>query len=97
LFSRDLQNSPTAGIQERRDAVQQAHRFIGNVIACDGAHATVAASIGSFEEAEADLWSVGRLVTILVGKNRVIALTRAMQTSAAQWEEDSPNAFKVEL
>nr|WP_258162852.1 DUF87 domain-containing protein [Rhizobium sp. TH2] len=92
-----MQNSPSAGIQERRDAVQQAHRFIGNVIACDGAHATVAASIGSFEEAEADLWSVGRLVTILVGKNRVIALTRAMQTSAAQWTEDSSNAFKVEL
>ncbi|CAN7262964.1 ATP-binding protein [Rhizobium sp. LjRoot254] len=97
MFSRDLQNSPSAGIQERRDAVQQTHRFIGNVIACDGAHATVAASIGSIEEAEADLWSVGRLVTILVGKNRVIALTRAMQTSAAQWTEDSSNAFKVEL
>jgi DNA helicase HerA-like ATPase len=92
-----MQNSPTAGIQERRDAVQQPHRFIGNVIACDGAHATVAASIGSIEEAEADLWSVGRLVTILVGKNRVIALTRAMQTAAARWAEDSANAFKVEL
>ena len=97
MFSRDLQNSPSAGIQERREVVQQPHRFIGNVIACDGAHATVAASIHSIEEAEADLWSVGRLVTILVGKNRVIALTRAMQTSAAQWTEDSANSFKVEL
>jgi len=92
-----MQNSPNAGIQERREVVQQPHRFIGNVIACDGAHATVAASIHSIEEAEADLWSVGRLVTILVGKNRVIALTRAMQTSAAQWTEDSANSFKVEL
>ena len=97
MFSRDLHNSPTAGIQERRDAVQQPHRFIGNVIACDGAHATVAASIGSIEEAEADLWSVGRLVTILVGRNRVIALTRAMQTSSPQWAESAPNSFQVEL
>ena len=97
MFSREMQSSPTAGVQERRDPAQPSHRFIGNVIACDGAHATVAATIGSIEEAEADLWSVGRLVTILVGKNRVIALTRAMQTSVAQWSDDSSNSFRVEL
>lgn len=97
MFSREMQSSPMAGVQERRDLVQPPQRFIGNVIACDGAHATVAASINSIEEAEADLWSVGRLITILVGKNRVIALTRAMQTSSAQWADDASNSFKVEL
>ena len=66
-------------------------------MACDGSHATVASSISSIEEAEADLWSVGRLVTILVGQNRVIALTRAMNTSLSHWAEDAPNSFRVDL
>jgi len=97
LFSRDLQNSPSAGVQERRDSKQPGERFIGNVVSCDGAHATVAAQIGSMEEAEADLWSVGRLVTILVGKNRVIALTRAMKASSSHWDENATNGFIVDL
>jgi DNA helicase HerA-like ATPase len=97
LFSRDLQNSPSAGVQERRDSRQWSERFIGNVVSCDGAHATVAAQIGSMDEAEADLWSVGRLVTILVGKNRVIALTRAMRASSTHWDENATNGFIVDL
>lgn len=40
-----MQNSPSAGVQERRDARQPAERFIGNVVSCDGSHATVAATI----------------------------------------------------
>lgn len=92
-----MQNSPSAGVQERRDGRQTAERFIGHVVACDGAHATIAASIGSMEEAGADLWSVGRLVTILVGQNRVIALTRSMKTASAHWAEDAPNGFLVDL
>ena len=97
LFSRDMQNSPSAGVQERRDLRQPAERFIGHVVSCDGAHATVAATINSIEEAEADLWSVGRLVTILVGENRVIALTRSMKTSSAHWVENAANGFRVDL
>jgi uncharacterized protein len=92
-----MQNSPSAGVQERRDGRQADDRFIGHVVACDGAHATVAASVSSMEEAEADLWSVGRLITISVGRNRVIALTRAMHIGAARWVENAPNGFQVEL
>jgi DNA helicase HerA-like ATPase len=92
-----MQNSPSAGLQERRDSRQSGERFIGNVVSCDGAHATVSAKIGSMEEADADLWSVGRLVTILVGKNRVIALTRAMKASSSHWDENAPNGFLVDL
>src|SRR6478735_2174094 len=97
LFSRDMQNSPSAGVQERRDPRQTAERFIGHVVACDGAHATLSASINSMEEAEADLWAVGRLVTIIVGENRVIALTRSMKTSSADWAENAPNSFRIDL
>ena len=92
-----MQNSPTAGVQERRDASQPVERFIGNVVSCDGAHATLAASLNTMEDADADLWAVGRLVTILVGGNRVIALTRSMKTSAATWRDDGPNSFLVDL
>ncbi|MGV3548753.1 ATP-binding protein [Rhizobium sp.] len=97
MFSRDMQNSPSAGVQERRDARQRAERFIGHVVACDGSHATLSASINSMDEAEADLWAVGRLVTILVGENRVIALTRSMKTSSSHWAENATNSFRVDL
>ena len=92
-----MQNSPSAGVHERRDGRQLSERFIGHVVACDGANATISASIASMEEAEADLWSVGRLITILVGKNRVIALTRQMKTELSHWAEDAPNGFLVDL
>ncbi len=97
MFSRELQSSPSAGLQDRRDARQGAERFIGNVVACDGAHATIAASIGTIDEAEVGLWSVGRLVTILVGRNRVIALTRSMKLASPHWSENTANAFLVEV
>jgi DNA helicase HerA-like ATPase len=97
LFSRELQSSPAAGLQERRDERQPLERIIGHVVACDGAHATVAASVGSPGHDDTALWSVGRLVTIVVGSNRVIALTRAMKTASAHWAEDAPNGFLVEL
>jgi DNA helicase HerA-like ATPase len=97
LYSKDLQNSPNAGVQERRRIEQPETRSLGHVIACDGGKALVSSSIvGSDAELLTD-WSVGRLVTIVVGVNRVVALTRSIHATAPLWAEDKPNAFQVEL
>ena len=97
MYSKDLQNSPTAGVQERRNLMQPELRSLGQVIACDGSKATVAAQVAENATEQASLWSVGRLVTIAVGANRVIALTRSMQAVAPTWSDDAVNSFHVEL
>jgi hypothetical protein len=97
LYSKDLQNSPSAGVQERRAPEQPDSRTLGHVIACDGANATVTAQIPPGEREAAGLWSVGRLITIAVGNNRVVALTRSMHSTTPLWSNDASNAFQVEL
>lgn len=97
MYSKDLQNSPSAGVQDRRGYEHPEGRSLGHVIACDGANATVTARVPPGASEAAGLWSVGRLVTIAVGKNRVVALTRSMQSTTPLWSEDAPNAFQVQL
>ncbi|MBP2549158.1 DNA helicase HerA-like ATPase [Neorhizobium galegae] len=82
---------------DRRDGLTPGNRFLGRVVACTGAHATIAAmeEAGSTELTE--LWSVGRLISISVGRNRVVALTYSMATGAGGWGENRRNEFRVEV
>jgi DNA helicase HerA-like ATPase len=97
LYSKDLQNSPTAGIQERRVAEHSEARSLGHVIACDGAHATVAAVAPGDASQSTAVWSVGRLVTITVGESRVVALSRSISSVMPGWSPQSDNAFQIQL
>lgn len=96
MYSKDLQNSPNAGVQERRGENPE-NRSLGHVIACDGANATVSARVPANAGEMAALWSVGRLVTIAVAGNRVVALTRSMQATTPLWSDDTANTFQVQL
>jgi DNA helicase HerA-like ATPase len=97
LFSRDLQNSPTAGVQERRERDEINGRSLGHVIACDGSNATISARIPPGAGESANVWGVGRLVTVAVGSNRVVALTRSMRSTTPNWTDAGDNTFNVEL
>ena len=97
MYSKDLQNSPNAGVQERRDTEHWDGRSLGHVIACDGANATISAKIRPDAGESAGLWSVGRLMTLAVGNNRIVALTRSMQSTSPLWLEDASNTFQVQL
>jgi uncharacterized protein len=91
------QHPATPRDDDRRDGLTPGNRFLGRVVACTGAHATIAAvqDAGSTELAE--LWSVGRLISISVGKNRVVALTYSMATDAGGWGENRRNEIRVEV
>lgn len=82
---------------ERRSGQQPANRMLGRVIACDGAHATIAAEteIGSTDVAQ--LWSVGRLISIEMGTSRVAALVYAMRTGEEHWSSDKPNRLLIDV
>lgn len=72
------------------------NRFLGRVVSCNGAHATIAAVAERGETELTELWSVGRLISITVGKNRVVALAYSMQTGVRDWSENEDTKFQIE-
>lgn len=96
MFNDDLRKSATAGEQDRRDEHSAANRMLGRVVSCTGSRATLSSVAADGKTDLTELWSVGRLITIAVGQNRVIALTYAMNTQHHQWRENENNNFNVE-
>jgi len=97
LLNNDLHSSISAGEQDRRDALKRGNRFLGRVVACGGSRATIAAIAENGETSLTELWSVGRLISITVGENRVVALVYSMQTATNEWGEELDNTFRIEV
>ena len=82
---------------ERRGNQQPTERMIGRVTFCSGARATVSTSATNITGTSADFWAVGRLISIDVGTNRVVALVYEMRTDKAIWDEVHANAVSVHV
>ncbi|TCR07077.1 hypothetical protein EDF70_1011043 [Neorhizobium sp. JUb45] len=93
----DFQKAMTAGEQERRDGDRPGNRLLGRVVACNGAHATIAAVAEDGETGLTELWSVGRLISISVGTNRVVAISYSMSTEKNEWIDGGDNEFRIEV
>jgi DNA helicase HerA-like ATPase len=96
LSDNDLQTSGSAREHDRRDQLAPGNRFLGRVVACSGSRATIAAVAEAGGTDLTELWSVGRLISISVGKNRVVALVYAMNTGEHAWGEGQDNYFRIE-
>lgn len=97
MRNNDLQTSGTAGEQDRRDQMNPGNRMLGRVVACNGSRATIAAVAEAGGTDLTELWSVGRLISISVGRNRVVALAYSMQTGSKNWGENEDNTFLIEV
>ncbi|RKD66910.1 hypothetical protein BJ928_106441 [Rhizobium sp. WW_1] len=97
LLNNDLQTSGKAGDFDRRDRLKPGNRFLGRVVACNGSRATIAAVAEAGGTDLTELWSVGRLISISVGSNRVAALVYAMNTQSVGWGEGQDNLFRIEV
>jgi DNA helicase HerA-like ATPase len=97
LLNSDLQTSGKAGEHDRRDALTPGNRFLGRVVACSGSRATIAAVAEAGGTDLTELWSVGRLISISVGSNRVAALVYSMHTGNDAWGEGQDNLFRIEV
>lgn len=82
---------------DRRDTMAPGNRLLGRVVGCSGSKATVSAFAGKGDGGLAELWSVGRLISIGVGINRVVALVCSMQTNTASWDEREDNVMLIEV
>lgn len=93
-------HSPAPDLEEnseRRDAMTPGNRMLGRVIGCSGSKATVSAYAAKDGNGLAELWSVGRLISISVGDNRVVALVCSMETDASVWAEHDDNVMHIEV
>ncbi|TCR83550.1 ATP-binding protein [Rhizobium sp. BK376] len=97
MLNSDLQTSGKAGEHDRRDALTPGNRFLGRVVACSGSRATIAAVAEAGGTDLTELWSVGRLISISVGSNRVAALVYSMHTGNDAWGEGQDNLFRIEV
>jgi uncharacterized protein len=95
LLNDDAHRSPSTGEHDRRDTQKRGNRFLGRVVACNGSHATIAAVAENGETELTELWSVGRLISISVGSNRVVALAYSMQTDDSDWVEGADTKFQI--
>ncbi|MBB3452454.1 hypothetical protein FHT86_000710 [Rhizobium sp. BK313] len=97
MLNNDLQTSGKAGDLDRRDNLKPGNRFLGRVVACSGSRATIAAVAEDGGTDLTELWSVGKLISISVGANRVAALVYAMNTGNTGWGEGQDNLFRIEV
>jgi DNA helicase HerA-like ATPase len=97
VLNDDLHTSATAGEQDRRNTMAPGNRLLGRVVACNGSHATIAAIAEDGGTDLTELWSVGRLISITVGKNRVVALAYSMTTGDRDWMDGADTRFQIEV
>ncbi|GAB5462013.1 MAG: ATP-binding protein [Hoeflea alexandrii] len=83
--------------RERRGTYAPGNRLMGRVIGCSGSKATVSAFAGKDRNGLAELWSVGRLISISVGENRVVALVCSMSTAVSAWSETDDNVMHIDV
>lgn len=79
---------------ERR-APEPADRLLGHVVLCSGSKVEISANVGPDDMAVAAGWTVGRLVTIVVDQNRVVALVSSMETPNSTWDANGHNALQI--
>jgi DNA helicase HerA-like ATPase len=96
LLNNDLHRSASAGEQDRRDIQSSGNRLLGRVVACNGSHATISAVAENGDTDLTELWSVGRLISISVGQNRVVALAFGMEADHRAWIEGGDTQFRIE-
>lgn len=80
--------------KERR-APEPVDRLLGHVVLCSGSKVEISANVGPDDMAVAAGWTVGRLVSIVVDQNRVVALVSSMETPNSSWDAKGQNALQI--
>ncbi|AMJ59514.1 ATP-binding protein [Bosea sp. PAMC 26642] len=82
---------------ERRDVAQDADRVLGRVISCDGSRATIASTVSAAGRLGPDTWTIGRMISINLGRTRVVGLVFQMRAVENRWQDDAENAVHVDV
>ncbi len=89
--------------QNAESAVEQVHldpnrrRTEGYVIHCDTKEVIVGAKVDPEVDYLENYWAVGQLISIWVGKNRVIGQTSSVEVPSTNWGEDGKNQVSIHI
>lgn len=72
-------------------------RTRGYVIRCDGEHAIISADIEQGSDVKENYWSVGQLISIKVGRNRVVGITCSVEVPDHDWDVAGRNEVHITL
>ena len=97
LHSSQITDARSMSDDDRRDILKPGNRFLGRVVSCNGSRATISAVAEHGGTDLTELWSVGRLISISVGRNRVVAMSYSMEMENNHWGEKGDNNFFVEV
>lgn len=82
---------------DRRDPLQTPDRTLGRVLACNGGRATVGATLDQGGRIPQEAWAVGRMISINVGRSRVVGIVYQVKAVDDSWNERSDNIVHVEV
>ncbi|MBR9834561.1 MAG: ATP-binding protein [Alphaproteobacteria bacterium] len=74
----------------------QRNRAYGFVVDCDGTQAKISTMSGLHAESK-DYWAVGQLLSISVGKNRVVGLLHKIESETDVWKTGEPNPITLHV
>jgi DNA helicase HerA-like ATPase len=83
--------------RDRRDTSQDPDRSLGRVVSCDGSRATIASTVAGMARLGPDSWTVGRMISINLGRTRIVGLVYEMSAVNALWDEGADNAIHVQV
>lgn len=93
-----------ATITDTRDGYHDAqgnfverNRTEGHVIECDGERAIIAADAGSNAAGSDDYWAVGQLISVRVGKNRIVGMIFQVDIKSGDWNDDAVNIVHIHI
>ncbi|HEV2555962.1 MAG TPA: DUF87 domain-containing protein [Bosea sp. (in: a-proteobacteria)] len=83
--------------RDRRDHAQDPDRSLGRVVSCDGSRATIASTVAGMARLGPESWTVGRMISINLGRTRIVGLVYEMSAVNAVWDEGTDNAIHVQV
>ncbi len=82
-------------LDDRRDSEQARNRAMGYVVSCDGGRVVIRTVADHVTEDETTQWAIGRLISINMGKSRIVGLIYNIESTDRTWKEDEDNPIIV--
>ena len=83
--------------QERRAKDQPNSRVLGHVVQCDGARAVIAAAIEPERPAQGGHWTVGKIISINLGRTRTVGLIYSIDRPGRRWDDTETNPIMIHV
>ncbi|MEZ5812133.1 MAG: DUF87 domain-containing protein [Rhizobiaceae bacterium] len=93
----DMNAKPRDGYHDAQGKFIERNRTEGHVIECDGERAIIAADAGSDAAGSEDYWAVGQLISVRVGRNRVVGMIFQVDIKSGDWNVDAVNIVHIHI